>query len=166
MRQNQAAASDLPMNPQFAANRMPVYTRNPISWKCLKANNSSGELKVASCSISQKSGITPKQPSASNSCNHFHGAKKTSNSNECFPKIAHHCLNEIYLHLSHRNQLRVEKRPVMRPVCLSCHRRSITLPHAVNGQLRTVNHLSGLIIHHAYWRQPNAPQPQLFHLSD
>lgn len=36
----------------------------------------------------------------------------------------------------HRNQLRVEKRPVMRPVSQSCHRRSITFPQTVNGQLR------------------------------
>lgn len=36
----------------------------------------------------------------------------------------------------HRNQLRVEKRPLMRPVSQSCHRRSITFPQTVNGQLR------------------------------
>lgn len=36
----------------------------------------------------------------------------------------------------HRNRLRVEKEPVMRPVSQSCHRRSITFPQTVNGQLR------------------------------
>lgn len=66
------------------------------SGECLKANNSSGELKVACCSISQKSGIRPKQPSASNSCSHFNGAK-ISLKNERLPEIAHHCLNKMYL---------------------------------------------------------------------
>lgn len=84
------------------------------SRKCLKANNSSGELKVASCSTSQKSGIRPKQPSASNSCSHFdRHRKKICLKNERLSEMAHHCLNGMYL--PQKSAESRAKRPVMRP---------------------------------------------------
>lgn len=134
------------------------------SRKCLKANNSSGELKVASCSTSQKSGIRPKQPSASNSCSHFRSAQKkeslwrTSGSLRWPITAWMECI-------FHRNQLRGERKGRWWGPTQSRHRRSVLLLPTVNGQPMTPNHSSGSIIRHANWRQSSVLQAQLVHLS-
>lgn len=52
---NQAAASDLPIKPQFTANRMPVYTRNPISPEMFESKQQ--QWRIKSCLPQYKSEI-------------------------------------------------------------------------------------------------------------
>lgn len=134
--------------------------RNPDPGNVWKANNSSGELKVASCNISQKSGIRPKQPSVPNSCSRWTAQKSLWRmSGSMWLPIA------VWIKcVFHRNQLRGEKGRWWGPT-ERCHRRSITLPLPANGQLMLGNRLSSSIIPHVNWKQSNVLQAQLVHLS-